>query len=72
MLTPIPFTAPDSAAAILASALAALAEEQPGAIPRDAALGAFRRHLNRIQHHVQNAFEKDGISGLQAGRCSAR
>jgi len=68
MLTPIPFTAPDSAAAVLSSALAALAEEQPGAIPRDAALGAFRRHLNRIQHHVQNAFEKEGISGLQAGR----
>ena len=35
---------------------------------RDAALGAFRRHLARIQQHVQHAFEQDQITGLQAAR----
>ena len=30
-----------------------------GAVPRDAALGAFRRHLARIQTHVQHAFEHE-------------
>ena len=37
-------------------------------ISRDAALNAFRRHLARIQQHVQHAFEQEQISGLQAAR----
>jgi [protein-PII] uridylyltransferase len=37
-----------------------------GAIPRDAALAAFRRHLARMQHQLQHAFERDELSGLAA------
>ena len=59
--------APDSAASVLTDALAALGD-QGGAVPRDAALGAFRRHLARIQNHVQHAFEQEQLSGLQAAR----
>ncbi len=40
-------------------------------MPRDAALGAFRRHLARIQGHAQHAFEQDQITGLQAARLLA-
>jgi len=58
---------PESAAAVLTDALAALGDEG-GAVPRDAALGAFRRHLARIQNHVQNAFEHEQLTGLQAAR----
>ncbi|MEO8715600.1 MAG: [protein-PII] uridylyltransferase, partial [Acetobacteraceae bacterium] len=58
---------PEAAAAILSEALAGLAGET-GAAPRDAALGAFRRHLGRIQAHTQHAFEQDQITGLQAAR----
>ncbi|MBV8912306.1 MAG: bifunctional uridylyltransferase/uridylyl-removing protein, partial [Acetobacteraceae bacterium] len=49
---------------------AALAElSEPGTpVSREAALGAFRRHLARIQQHVQHAFEQDQITGLQAAR----
>ncbi|MDR3538308.1 MAG: nucleotidyltransferase domain-containing protein, partial [Acetobacteraceae bacterium] len=68
MLTPIPLPrAPEAAATILSDALAALGSEQ-GSVPRDAALGAFRRHLARIQTYVQHAFEQEQISGLQAAR----
>src|SRR6476620_1490191 len=68
MLTPVSQPhAPDASVAALTAALAALVE--PGApVPRDAALGAFRRHLARIQQHVQHAFEQDQITGLQAAR----
>src|SRR5271154_7345123 len=68
MLTPVPQPSPpEASAATLSAALAALAED--GApVSRDAALGAFRRHLARIQQHVQHAFEQDQISGLQAAR----
>jgi len=68
MLTPLSQPhAPDASVAALTAALAALVE--PGApVPRDAALGAFRRHLARIQQHVQHAFEQDQITGLQAAR----
>jgi [protein-PII] uridylyltransferase len=59
--------APEAAAAILSDALAALTPER-GRAPREAALGAFRRHLARIQTHVRDAFEQDQLSGLQAAR----
>jgi [protein-PII] uridylyltransferase len=48
----------------LTEALAELAVE--GALPRDAALAAFRRHLARMQHQLQHAFERDELSGLAA------
>jgi [protein-PII] uridylyltransferase len=51
----------------LTEALAALARPD-GAIPRDAALAAFRRHLARIQTEVQDAVEGEHISGLSAAR----
>src|ERR1700744_6401655 len=68
MLTPVPQPKPpDASGATLTAALAALAE--PGVpVARDAALGAFRRHLARIQQHVQHAFEQEQITGLQAAR----
>jgi len=43
-----------------------------GGLPRDAALAIFRRHLTRVQHHVQQRFEQGGLSGLQAGRLLGR
>src|ERR1700761_1036216 len=68
MLTPIPLPrAPEAAATLLSDALAGLAQEG-GHIPRDAAVGAFRRHLARIQSYVQHAFEHEQITGLQAAR----
>jgi [protein-PII] uridylyltransferase len=68
MLTPIPLPkAPEAAATILSDALAALQNEQ-GSIQRDAAIATFRRHLARIQTYVQNAFEHEQITGLQAAR----
>src|ERR1700730_11821036 len=68
MLTPLDLPKPPEASvSALAAALAALAEDGTP-VPRDAALGAFRRHLARIQQHVQHAFEQDQITGLQAAR----
>ncbi len=68
MLTPIPLPrAPEAAATLLSDVLAGLAEET-GSIPRDAAVGAFRRHLARIQSYVQHAFEHEQLTGLQAAR----
>ncbi|HVZ09356.1 [protein-PII] uridylyltransferase [Rhodopila sp.] len=52
---------------MLSDVLNGLAEEG-GNIPRDAAVGAFRRHLARIQSYVQHAFEHEQITGLQAAR----
>ena len=63
--------APEAATAVLSDALAALACDQ-GKVPRDAALGEFRRHLARIQSYVQHAFEQEQISGLQAARMLGR
>src|SRR5690348_2618846 len=40
-------------------------------VPRDAALSAFRRHLARIQAHVQHSFEQDHGTGLQSARLLA-
>src|SRR5574340_369491 len=59
--------APEAAAAILSDSLAALASER-GSVPRDAAIGAFRRHLARIQTYVRHAFEQEQLTGLQAAR----
>ena len=59
--------APEAAAAILSDSLSALVSER-GSVPRDAALGAFRRHLARIQNYVRNAFEQEQLTGLQSAR----
>ena len=68
MLSPTPLPrAPEASATILSDALAALGNGR-GAVPRDVALTAFRRHLARIQTYVQNAFEHEQISGLQSAR----
>ncbi|HUZ62473.1 MAG TPA: [protein-PII] uridylyltransferase [Acetobacteraceae bacterium] len=61
---------PEEAITVLTDALAELSAGRDG-VPRDAALGAFRRHLARIQHHVQHAFEHEQIAGLQAARMLA-
>ena len=62
--------AADVAPSAIIDALAALggAESRDGKVPRDAALGVFRRHLARIQTHVQHAFEQEQINGLAASR----
>jgi [protein-PII] uridylyltransferase len=71
MLKPLPLPdAPDDATAILANALTQLVDEA-GIAPRDAVLGVFRRHLSRIQHSIQDAFERDQYSGLRAARALA-
>jgi [protein-PII] uridylyltransferase len=68
MLTPVAVPkAPEAAAAQLSDALAALAAEQ-SPISREAAIGAFRRHLARIQTYVRQAFEQEQLTGLQAAR----
>ena len=67
---PLPDRSED-AIAILTAALAA-ATPPGGQLPREAALGAFRRYLTRVQHHVQARFEAGGTSGLQAGRLLGR
>lgn len=68
MLTPIPLPrAPEAAASILTDTMAELAAAS-GGVSRDAALGAFRRHLARIQTYVQHAFEQERLTGLQAAR----
>lgn len=52
---------------------AALADLVPGdnPPPREAALASFRRQLGRIQTHVQQRFERDGLNGLLAARLHA-
>ncbi|HEX5327245.1 MAG TPA: [protein-PII] uridylyltransferase [Acetobacteraceae bacterium] len=71
MLTPVQVsTNSDASEAVLIEAVAALAGDR--AAPRDVALAAFRRHLARIQTHVQTAFEQDQLTGLQAARLLAR
>jgi [protein-PII] uridylyltransferase len=42
-----------------------------GAMPRDAALAVFRRHLSRTQLQLQQAFERDELSGLTAAAALA-
>ncbi|MDE2580403.1 MAG: [protein-PII] uridylyltransferase [Rhodospirillales bacterium] len=61
---PVPQTADH--AEPLPEALAALVAAD-GTVSRDAALGAFRRHLARIQAQVRETFEQGEITGLEAG-----
>jgi [protein-PII] uridylyltransferase len=71
MLTPQPFPAdPREAEALLRQSLAALV---PGsnAAPRELVLGAFRRHLSRLQAHVRETFEEGALPGLKAARLMA-
>ena len=72
MLSPLPLPERiEDANGILTSALrSATLDDQT--LARDAALSLFRRHLARIQHHVQDRFEAGGLSGLQAGRLLGR
>ncbi len=63
---PIPKTHPPQVAAALAEILGS---DLPPA--RDLALAAFRRQLGRLQTHVQQRFERDGITGLGAARLHA-
>ncbi len=72
MLSPQPL--PDrteDANALLATALLAVTAGD-GTLPREAALAVFRRHLARIQNHVQERFEAGGLNGLAAGRLLGR
>jgi len=71
-MTPVPPFPPDpaGAAAQLAEGLAALAHDG-GPPPRDAALAAFRRHLNRLQAHVRDIFEEGNLPGLKAAQLLA-
>jgi [protein-PII] uridylyltransferase len=69
MLSPSPLpTDPRDATAVLRQTLAELG---PGPVARDAALSAFRRHLNRVQSHVREAFEDGSLPGLKAARLLA-
>jgi len=55
----------------IATALAdLLAGSEP--LPRDQALDAFRRQLGRLQGHVQQCFEQQGLDGLTAARMNAQ
>ena len=58
---------PDAAEAtrLLAAALGRPADAT-GKMPRDVALGLFRRHLARVQQGVREAFEQRALSGAQA------
>ncbi|MBV9247832.1 MAG: [protein-PII] uridylyltransferase, partial [Acetobacteraceae bacterium] len=72
MLSPAPLPqTPEEATAVLTGSLAALSLEQ-GGVPRDAAIAAFRRHLARIQTCVQERFEQEQLTGLQAARLLGR
>ncbi len=78
MTPPPPFPAePRDATALLQQALAAAAAEpdtgrEAGPLPRDVALGVFRRHLARTQTHVRETFEEGDLPGLKAARLLAR
>jgi [protein-PII] uridylyltransferase len=62
---------PEDASALLEQALAEAGT--PGRpLPREAALGVFRRHLARAQAHVQDGFEAGQRSGLVSGRLLGR
>lgn len=54
----------------LTEALAEIAADG-GTITRDAALAVFRRHLSRTQHQLQQAFERDEMTGLTAATALA-
>ena len=50
---------------VLSAALARPADAT-GPVPRDVALGLFRRHLSRIQQSVRDSFESQSLSGVEA------
>ena len=64
MLSPAPL--PDRIEDVALLLHAALRDAAP--LTREVALTLIRRHLNRIQNHVQQRFEQGGLSGLQSGR----
>ncbi len=71
MLSPVPLpNAPDDATAQLRDALGSL-PCGPGPLPRDVALGTFRRHLSRIQTHVREGFERGDLPALKAAHLLA-
>ena len=72
MLTPVPLPEDTDAAAALLTTALAQAKPAAGPIPRDVALQIVRRHLVRVQQHVQSLFEAGGMSGLEAGRLLGR
>ena len=72
MLTPTPFPADFNDATQQLRQALALPSGLAGPLPRDVALGAFRRHLARIQAHVRDLFEGSTLSGLKAARLLAR
>ncbi len=59
---------PAAATQQLRERLASLAAENGATLPRDAALGAFRRHLGRFQAHMRESFEAGEMSGMVAAR----
>ncbi|MCX7380789.1 MAG: [protein-PII] uridylyltransferase [Alphaproteobacteria bacterium] len=76
MLSPQPLPPdPIQATAQLRSALINLIQGptsgDDGPIPREAALGAFRRHLGRIQSLVRDSFDQGNLPGLKAARLLA-
>jgi [protein-PII] uridylyltransferase len=68
MLSPEPLSlSPDAAAGQLRDMLRALrTDAEP--VKRDVAIGAFRRHLTRIQRTVRDEFEAGGLPGVKAAR----
>ena len=67
LVAPIPLPDPPAATALLREALSC-DPTLPLPYPRDAALGAFRRHLTRIQADVRDAFERVELTGIKAAR----
>ncbi len=55
----------EEATRLLAAALATPADAT-APVPRDAALGLFRRHLTRVQQGVREAFERNALCGTDA------
>jgi len=64
--TPLP-KASEDATIVLSQALAQL-RAGGAAVPRDAVLGAFRRHLARIQQTVRDDFETYRMAGVEAAQ----
>ena len=67
MIAPTPLPDAPAATTLLREALTCAAGG-PAPVPRDVALGVFRRHLTRIQTNVRDDFERGELGGLQAAR----